>query len=159
MLLVTLSINALQLDFFKSGVMNDPSVFNRRYTEMKLATKAEVTIGDNIRAVMATVVEIDNTVLQTTMLLLRSLIFRIRFNSNKIQTQCQQEVIDLSLLSNRQDHAVQQNLDKIDQLILILHGNFHETRTVKELSNKEIWIKVSRKYYICIIFEFRFECK
>ena len=30
MLLVTLSINALQLDFFKSGVIKDPLVFNRR---------------------------------------------------------------------------------------------------------------------------------
>ena len=30
MLLVTLSINALQLDFCKSGVIKDPFVFNRR---------------------------------------------------------------------------------------------------------------------------------
>ena len=33
---------------------------------MKSATKAEVTTGDNIRTVMATVVEIDNTALPTT---------------------------------------------------------------------------------------------
>ena len=34
---------------------------DNRYTEMKSATKAEVTTGDNIRTVMATVVEIDKT--------------------------------------------------------------------------------------------------
>ena len=33
---------------------------------MKSATKAEVTTGDNIRTVMATVVEIDNLALPTT---------------------------------------------------------------------------------------------
>ena len=83
----------------------------------------------------------------------------MRFHSNNVQDQSQQEEIDPSLLSNHQDHGVQQHLDEIDQLILEvktervrdpyveMHGNFYDTRTVKELTNKDIRIKVSRKYY------------